>query len=67
MPEELSPDQCVEELAKTLPQSTPEEAQRLIEHVRAWALVFYEGEVPLSLVHQINTLEEQNHVPVSRC
>jgi hypothetical protein len=67
MSEVLTPEQCVDELAAVLPRSTPTEAQRLIEHVRAWAIVYYEGDVPLTLVAQINELEEQNHVPVARC
>jgi hypothetical protein len=63
----LTPEQFVDELEDALPGASPEEAKRLIEHARAWAIVYYEAEVPRELQARINSLEEENHVPVSRC
>lgn len=67
MSEVLTPEQFVDELEDVLPRSSSEEAKRLIEHARAWAIVYYEAEVPRELQARINSLEEENHVPVSRC
>jgi hypothetical protein len=63
----LTPEQFVEDLEDVLPGSSPEEAKRLIEHARAWAIVYYEAEVPRALQARIHSLEEENHVPVARC
>jgi hypothetical protein len=60
MPETLTPEHFVDEVAAVLPESSSTEAHRLIEHARAWAIVYYSGDVPAALEARIDSLEEGN-------
>jgi hypothetical protein len=66
MPETLTPEQFVDEVAAVLPESSSAEAYRLIHHARAWAIVYYNGDVPDQLTTRINALEG-NYANTVRC
>lgn len=55
----LSPEEFVHEVSVAFPQSTQREKQRLVEHARAWATVYYGGYVPTLLADRIHKLEVQ--------
>jgi hypothetical protein len=57
MQEILTPEQFIDEVAAVIPQSTPAEVRRLIEHARAWGIVYYKGDVPATLTARIDELE----------
>lgn len=56
-PETLSPESFLDEVAAALPRSSYTEGQRLLEHARAWATVFYAGALPTELGYRLRTLE----------
>jgi hypothetical protein len=55
----FTPQQFVEEVEGALPLSTPQEQKRLLEHAKAWAIVWHNGNVPEALNQQLKTLEER--------
>lgn len=55
--ETLSPEQFADEIAFVLPRSVPAERTRLLDHARAWATVYYTGDVPQALTDRLRRLE----------
>lgn len=53
----LTPEEFVQQISDSLPDSTNRESRRLLDHARAWATVFYEGEIPPLLLNRLQRLE----------
>ena len=53
----LSPEEFAQELAHALPQYTPTEQARLVEHLQVWALDRYDGDIPATLQARLQRLE----------
>jgi hypothetical protein len=54
-----TPTHFVALVANALPQSTPEEARRLVDHATAWVWKFYDGKEPANLARELMKLEAQ--------
>jgi hypothetical protein len=53
----ITPEEFAGEVELALPKSTQKERNLLLEHLRAWVVVFYEGEVPTDIEHRLESLE----------
>ena len=57
----ISPEEFLGPIKGALPKSTQNERNRLLEHARAWAVSFYEGEVPAGIESRLESLEARWH------
>jgi hypothetical protein len=57
----ITPEQFIADVERALPKSTQKERDRLLQHARAWAVSFYEGEVPTAMQHRMESLEARWH------
>jgi hypothetical protein len=57
----ISPEEFLGQVEGALPKVIPKERNRLLEHARAWAISFYEGEMPVAMEHRLESLEAQWH------
>jgi hypothetical protein len=60
----LTPEIFLNQVEKALSQSTQQERDRLLEHARAWAVVFYDGEVLPAIEHRMESLEARWQSPM---
>jgi hypothetical protein len=56
---DFTPEEFTSEVERALPLSVPAEQKRLLEHAKAWAIVWHNGNVPEALNQQLKTLEER--------
>lgn len=59
LPDSLDPTEFISGIAVVLPRSVSKERQRLLEHARAWSVVFYAGFIPAKTETQLRQLEAQ--------
>lgn len=55
----LSPEDFVRDIEQALPNCSPKEGARLVEHANAWATDRYDGEIPEPLLNRLKRLEAQ--------
>jgi hypothetical protein len=53
----LTPTEFIDEIAANFPKLTLRETRRLLDHARAWATVFFDGEIPPLLASRLQNLE----------
>ena len=58
----LSPEDFLHQVEIVMPVSTGEEQQRLLQHARAWATVYYDGNLPAELTHNLTQLEANDEL-----